>query len=102
MKPMELDSALALIATLGDPELAADQFGGMLVRMNPFDAVRAAAIAALHPDAGVRRALATALAAPLRLVGDDLVLDHLALDGDVDVRGAAQDARLARGYVIAR
>jgi len=102
MKPMELDSALALSATLGDTMLAADQFGGLLVRMNPFDAVRTAAIAALHPDARVRRALAIALAAPFRLVGDDLVLDHLALDGDTDVRDAAQDARLARGYVIAR
>jgi CheY-like chemotaxis protein len=68
-----------------------------LERMDPFDATAFAATAALAPEVRVRHLLAEALASPFRLVGDDVVLDHLSVDPDPDVRATAHQAAIVRG-----
>jgi len=69
-----------------------------LARMNAFDATHFAALAALDPNARVRRELAEALTFRFRLVGDAVVLDHLVADSDPTVRAAAMRASRVRGY----
>ncbi|HEY5952642.1 MAG TPA: hypothetical protein VIV40_44390 [Kofleriaceae bacterium] len=87
---------LAVFASATDATTAARGIGILLEHMNPFDATRTAALAAMSPSVGVRHALARALASQLRLVGDDLVLDHLAADTDPRVRDAALTAASMR------
>ena len=70
-----------------------------LAHMNPFDATHFAALAALDPNARVRRELAEALTSRFRLVGDGFVLDHLIADRDPAVRAAAMRASRVRGYL---
>jgi len=69
-----------------------------LAHMNPFDATHFATLAALDPNARVRRELAEALTIRFQLVGDGVVLDHLVADHDPTVRAAALRASRVRGY----
>jgi len=70
-----------------------------LEHMNPFDATHTATTAALSTVISVRRGIADALAW-VGLVGDDVVLDHLARDDDEGVRAAALRALAARSAPI--
>jgi hypothetical protein len=85
------DAIGSLVERAGESE-APQRLALLLADMNPFDATRAASLAALAPEPAVRRALAQALASRFRLVGDDLILDQLATDRDVSVRQAAVHA----------
>lgn len=67
-----------------------------LQKMAPLDATRTLATAAVDPIAEVRRAAAEALTWSFPVVGDALVLDHLARDPDPAVRLAAARAAHAR------
>jgi CheY-like chemotaxis protein len=77
-------------------DIAVD-LGVELRRMDPFDATAFATTAALAPEVRIRHLLAAALVSPFALVGDDVVLDHLSLDPDPDVRATAHRAAIARG-----
>jgi hypothetical protein len=67
-----------------------------LQRAHPLDATRIAATDATAPEPITRRTLADALTWPFPLVGDALILDHLARDPDPEVRLAAARAAHAR------
>jgi hypothetical protein len=90
----------SLVAT--ERELAGAYLASLLDELEPFDATRAAALAALSPRADVRRALADALGARFHLVGDSFVLDHLRHDADPAVRAAALRALDGRIGVVAK
>jgi hypothetical protein len=87
-----VESAVESLVTYGGGE----RFARLLESMNPFDATRTAALAAMSPNVNVRWALAQALASTFRLVGDDLVLDQLRADRDPSVREAAARAANTR------
>lgn len=81
------------------PPIAANDTGeDSLARMNPFDATHLVLLAALDPNARIRRELAEALAVRFRLVGAGFVLEHLVADRDPSVRAAALRASRVRGY----
>src|SRR5262245_31645367 len=67
-----------------------------LQHSHPLDATRIAATDATATEAEVRRTIADALTWPFPLVGDALILDHLARDPDPEVRLAAARAAHAR------
>jgi hypothetical protein len=95
-------AALESMVVTVDPEDAARRLARVLRTMKPFDATRTAALAALSPRVEVRRTLAEVLATRFRLVGDDMVLDHLRHDDDLSVRAAAAHATEARVGVTVR
>jgi hypothetical protein len=67
-----------------------------LQQAHPLDATRIAATDATDATVEVRRALADALTWSFPLVGDALIIDHLAGDPDPEVRLAAARAAHAR------
>lgn len=97
-----VSAALESMVVTVDPEDAARRLARVLRTMKPFDATRTAALAALSPSVEVRRTLAEVLATRFRLVGDDMVLDHLRHDEDQSVRLAAEHATEARVGVTVR
>lgn len=93
------------VADLLDPDAehragTSRRLAGRLARMNPFDATRVVAIAALSPSVRIRQTIAESLASSFPLVGDDFVLDHLAGDPDTHVRSAARRASAVRGVAF--
>jgi len=91
----DVDDAVASVTPRSTSARAGRTLAVALEHMNPFDATHAAATAALSPETSVRRGIAEALAW-VGLVGDDVVLDHLARDDDEGVRAAAARAVDAR------
>lgn len=91
-----VDETVELMASADTPEQAAHVLAIALELMTPMDATRAAATIALQPAAATRRALAEALGWVFPLVGDDVVLEHLAGDADPDVGFAVARAAHAR------
>jgi PleD family two-component response regulator len=82
-----------LVAHASDPgQLLATR----LREIDRFEAIRVAVAAALAPQAGIREAIAEALSWKFALVGDDLILDHLAHDEVESVRSAAARAAWTR------
>lgn len=67
-----------------------------LSELPAFERTAAACELALSDDDRERLALATALESTFVLVGDDLVIDHLASDADARIRRAAARAAWAR------
>jgi hypothetical protein len=67
-----------------------------LSKLPAFERTAAACELALSPDRLSRFAIASALEWRFKLVGDDVVIDHLASDDDAAVRGAAARAAWAR------
>ena len=80
------DAALALGRSLA---LAID-------RMRPLSATQIASTWALSEDSVRRLAVVHALEWPVRIVGDDVILDHLSRDPDPAVRTATARAAWAR------
>lgn len=97
-----VERAIARLVAYGDRDAAPMSIARLLDTLDPFDATRTAALAALSPHVDVRRALATALASRFRLVGDMVVLDHLQHDADASVRAAAERALDGRVGVLAK
>jgi len=91
--------AIAMAATAPDPVAAAHLLSILLDQMRPFDATRTAALAALSTDGRVRHAVAEALSWDFALVGDDVVLDHLAGDEAAEVRFAVARAAHVRRWI---
>ncbi|MEO8707200.1 MAG: hypothetical protein ABI867_44645 [Kofleriaceae bacterium] len=83
-----------------DAEQAAAALGrGLALAMTelrPITATQLAATWSTSPDALRRKALAIALEWSFPLVGDSLVIDHLARDPDPAIRGAAARAAWVR------
>jgi hypothetical protein len=67
-----------------------------LTELSPLAATHTACELALSADREQRLAVASALAWTFHLVGDDLVIDHLASDPDPRIRRAAARAAWAR------
>lgn len=67
-----------------------------LERMRPLSATQLVTSWSLSVDPVRRLAVANALEWSFRLVGDDVVIDHLARDPDPTIRGAAARAAWAR------
>ena len=82
--------ALAGGEAVGQPLAAA------LSDLAPIEATYTACELALSTDREQRLALASALGCGFRLVGDDVMIDHLASDPDARVRRAAARAAWAR------
>jgi hypothetical protein len=89
----------------GEPTLDAteadDRAGGhalavALARLPPLEATHRACELALSPARDHRLAIASALEWAFALVGDDLVIDHLASDADAPIRRAAARAAWVR------
>ncbi len=96
-EPDDVEAALRLISP-DDPDAVASghALAVLLGRMHPLDATRTAATAAMSPRPELRVALGEALTWHFRLVGDDVVIDHLSQDLDPGVRFAAARAAHAR------
>ena len=96
----ELDASLVLDREQLDPRDAGLTLGRGLAlaihEMRPLSATHLAATWALSDDPVRRLALAHALEWAFPLVGDAMVLDHLATDGDPQVRAAAARAAWVR------
>jgi hypothetical protein len=75
---------------------AAHTLAAVLAALPPLEATEAACTWALSPDLAHRRAVAGALEWSYRLVGDGLILDHLARDPDAEVRRGVARAAWAR------
>lgn len=84
-----------------DPEQAAEVIGRSLAmalkEARPLAATQVASTWAISADPLRRLAVAHALEWKFRLVGDDLILDHLAQDAEPTVQSAATRAAWARG-----
>jgi hypothetical protein len=84
-----------------DPEQAAEVIGRSLAmalkEARPLAATQVASTWAISADPLRRLAVAHALEWKFRLVGDDLILDHLAQDAEPSVQSAATRAAWARG-----
>lgn len=84
-----------------DPDQAAEVIGRSLAmalkEARPLAATQVASTWATSADPLRRLAVAHALEWKFRLVGDDLILDHLAQDGEPTVKQAATRAAWARG-----
>lgn len=91
-----VDAAIERMVVTTLPVVAAQKLRALLENMSPFDATRAASVAALSDNVGVRRAVADALAWPFRLVGETFLLEQLMVDPDLDVRIAARAAARIR------
>jgi hypothetical protein len=92
-----------------DTEAAGQPLATALAELEPIEATQAACELALSHDRLSRLAIASALEWRFHLVGDDIVIDHLASDPDARVRRAAARAAWARrttggdaGGVLAR
>jgi hypothetical protein len=99
----ELDPALAIDHSCMDTHDAALTLGRGLAQalgeMPPLDATHLAASWALSDDPIRRHAVASSLEWQFRLVGDDLVIDHLSRDDDPAIRAAAARAAWSRRTV---
>lgn len=99
----ELDPALAIDHSCMDTRDAALTLGRGLARalgeMPPLDATHLASSWALSDDPIRRHAVASSLEWQFKLVGDDLVIDHLSRDDDPQVRAAAARAAWSRRTV---
>jgi len=91
-----VDAALDLAGNPGDPIAGGHALAVLMEHMHPLDAMRTAAAAALSPRIEVRCAVGEALTWVFPLVGDSVVIDHLAHDPEVAVRYAAARAAHAR------
>ena len=67
-----------------------------LTTMPPLSATEVAATWALSGDPRRRLAVVSALAWPFRMVGDDIIIDHLSRDEDPTIRTAAAIAAWVR------
>ena len=69
---------------------------GALSALAPLEATHTACELALSSDRHARLAIASALEWRFKLVGDDVVIDHLASDADPEIRRAAARAAWIR------
>jgi hypothetical protein len=69
---------------------------GALSALAPLEATHAACELALSSERRARLAIASALEHRFRLVGDDVVIEHLAADDDPEIRRAAARAAWIR------
>lgn len=99
----DLDPALAIDHTCMDQRDAALTLGRGLAQalgeMPPLDATHLAASWALSDDPIRRHAVASSLEWQFKLVGDDLVIDHLSRDDNPQIRAAAARAAWSRRTV---
>jgi len=77
-------------------EAAGQPLASALAELPALAATQAACELALSPDRLSRLAIASALEWRFHLVGDDMVIDHLASDPDARIRRAAARAAWAR------
>jgi PIN domain nuclease of toxin-antitoxin system len=96
----ELDADVPIDRENLDPSDAASMLGRQLAHAlcghSPLEATHIATTWALSEDPLRRLAIAHALEFPFRLVGADVVLDHLAHDPDAKVRAAVARAAWIR------
>ena len=96
----ELDADVPIDRENLDPCDAAAMLGRQLAHalceQSPLEATHLATTWALSDDSLRRVAIAYALEFPFRLVGDDVVLDHLARDPDPQVRAVVARAAWVR------
>lgn len=96
----ELDADVPIDRENIDPCDAASMLGRQLAHtlceQTPLEATHLATTWALSDDSLRRIAIAYALEFPFRLVGDDVVLDHLAHDPDPKIRGIVARAAWVR------
>ncbi|MBV8759920.1 MAG: hypothetical protein JO257_21700 [Deltaproteobacteria bacterium] len=96
----ELDANVPIDRENLDPCDAASMLGRQLAHtlceQPPLEATHLATTWALSEDALRRIAIAHALEFPFRLVGDDVILDHLATDQDPTIRAVVARAAWVR------
>ena len=87
---------IAAALSLSAGEAAGQPLAVALAELEPIEATAEACELALSEDRDKRLAVAAALGWTFRLVGDDVILDHLASDPDAAVRRAAARAASVR------
>lgn len=96
----ELDADVPIDRENLDPCDAASMLGRQLAfalcEQQPLEATHLATTWALSEDPLRRIAIAQALEFPFRLVGDDVILEHLARDPDAKIRGVVARAAWVR------
>ena len=96
----ELDADVPIDRENLDPCDAASMLGRQLAfalcEQAPLEATHLATTWALSEDPLRRIAIAQALEFPFRLVGDDVILEHLARDPDAKIRGVVARAAWVR------